>query len=203
VRRALPPALTEPFPAGYAASQLLGQGVSYTYDDVILHPGRIYFGAHEVCPLAAWSAIRGIQLNMCRAGGLDFKYHEKHQAASACGQLADGHCDRGRDGHHHGHGTFRWHRACALSSGTNAVPRSQLGGMGFIHYNNTIEEQAAQVKKAKSHTPGFMVNPLVVAAAAPVSELDAYAVSISNWLSLGCCLARLAGLVSAACHAVL
>lgn len=35
--------------AGYAAAQLFGQGVSYTYDDVILHPGHISFGAHEVC----------------------------------------------------------------------------------------------------------------------------------------------------------
>lgn len=34
--------------AGYSASQLFGQGVSYTYDDVIMHPGHISFGAHEV-----------------------------------------------------------------------------------------------------------------------------------------------------------
>lgn len=34
--------------AGYTASQLFGQGVSYTYDDVIMHPGHISFGAHEV-----------------------------------------------------------------------------------------------------------------------------------------------------------
>lgn len=34
--------------AGYTASQLFGAGVSYTYDDVIMHPGHISFGAHEV-----------------------------------------------------------------------------------------------------------------------------------------------------------
>jgi IMP dehydrogenase len=33
---------------GFAASQLFSQGVCYTYDDVIFHPGHIYFGAHEV-----------------------------------------------------------------------------------------------------------------------------------------------------------
>eukprot|EP00879_Flechtneria_rotunda_P023359 GHRR01024709.1.p1 GENE.GHRR01024709.1~~GHRR01024709.1.p1 ORF type:complete len:172 (+),score=66.25 GHRR01024709.1:224-739(+) len=33
---------------GYTAAQLFGQGVSYTYDDVILHPGYINFAAHEV-----------------------------------------------------------------------------------------------------------------------------------------------------------
>lgn len=34
--------------AGFAAGELFGKGYSYTYDDVILHPGHIYFGAHEV-----------------------------------------------------------------------------------------------------------------------------------------------------------
>jgi hypothetical protein len=35
--------------AGSNAAQLFGQGVSYTYDDVIFHPGHIDFGAQEVC----------------------------------------------------------------------------------------------------------------------------------------------------------
>ncbi|KAA6417380.1 MAG: inosine 5 -phosphate dehydrogenase [Trebouxia sp. A1-2] len=30
------------------ASRLFGQGITYTYDDVIFHPGHINFGAHEV-----------------------------------------------------------------------------------------------------------------------------------------------------------
>ncbi|KAF8064485.1 impdh [Scenedesmus sp. PABB004] len=33
---------------GFSATQLFGQGVSYTYDDVIMHPGHINFAAHEV-----------------------------------------------------------------------------------------------------------------------------------------------------------
>ena len=33
--------------AGLPASKLFGQGITYTYDDVIFHPGHIYFGAHE------------------------------------------------------------------------------------------------------------------------------------------------------------
>lgn len=36
--------------AGFTAGELFGKGYSYTYDDVILHPGHIYFGAHEVRP---------------------------------------------------------------------------------------------------------------------------------------------------------
>ena len=34
--------------AGLNAGELFGQGTSYTYDDVIFHPGHIDFGAHEV-----------------------------------------------------------------------------------------------------------------------------------------------------------
>lgn len=36
-----------PTPSGYTAKQLFSQGVCYTYDDCIFHPGHIYFGAHE------------------------------------------------------------------------------------------------------------------------------------------------------------
>lgn len=34
--------------AGFSASRMFNQGVSYTYDDVIMHPGHINFGANEV-----------------------------------------------------------------------------------------------------------------------------------------------------------
>ncbi len=34
--------------------------------------------------------------------------------------------------------------------------------MGFIHYNNTVEEQVQHVKRAKNHTPGFVVEPAVM-----------------------------------------
>jgi len=37
-------------PAGLPASRLFGQGVSFTYDDVIFLPGHIDFAAHEVRP---------------------------------------------------------------------------------------------------------------------------------------------------------
>eukprot|EP00775_Hariotina_reticulata_P004723 gene4724-4973_t len=39
---------SEQFCDGFTAAQLFGQGVSYTYDDVIMHPGHISFPAHEV-----------------------------------------------------------------------------------------------------------------------------------------------------------
>lgn len=43
-----------------------------------------------------------------------------------------------------------------------AVAMAEVGGMGFIHYNNTVEEQVEHVKRAKSHTPGFVVEPAVM-----------------------------------------
>jgi len=43
-----------------------------------------------------------------------------------------------------------------------AVAMAEVGGMGFIHYNNTVEEQVAHVKRAKNHTPGFVVEPAVM-----------------------------------------
>jgi hypothetical protein len=48
------PGVTQPSPllslpdTGFPAAKMFSQGVSYTYDDVILHPGHIYFGANEV-----------------------------------------------------------------------------------------------------------------------------------------------------------
>ena len=39
---------------GFTGAQLFSQGVCYTYDDVIFHPGHIFFGAHEV-RLGRWA----------------------------------------------------------------------------------------------------------------------------------------------------
>lgn len=44
--------------------------------------------------------------------------------------------------------------------------------MGFVHYNNTIEEQLAHIQKAKSHMPGMIITPAVVSATDPISKLD-------------------------------
>ena len=40
-----------------------------------------------------------------------------------------------------------------------------------MHYNNTIEEQVAQVAAAKRHTPGFVVQPAVLRPSATVMDL--------------------------------
>lgn len=54
--------------AGLPAARLFGQGITYTYDDVIFHPGHIYFGAHEVplqlLLLEATDVISGFKLSL-------------------------------------------------------------------------------------------------------------------------------------------
>lgn len=47
-----------------------------------------------------------------------------------------------------------------------------MGGMGFVHYNNTIAEQLAAVTKVKRHTPGFVVTPVCMSPKDTISRLD-------------------------------
>jgi len=43
-----------------------------------------------------------------------------------------------------------------------AIAMAQLGGIGVIHKNLTIEEQAAQVRRVKKFESGMVVNPLTI-----------------------------------------
>ena len=53
------------------------------------------------------------------------------------------------------------------------LPPGQMGGMGFLHYNNTIEDQVAQLNKVKHHVPGYVVTPYVCSPQDTISKLDA------------------------------
>lgn len=114
---------------GFSASELFGKGYSFTYDDVILHPGHIYFGAHEVS--LATKVTRNIDLQI---------------------PIISSPMD-------------------TVTEGEMAVAMSSLGGMGFIHYNNTIAEQLSNVLKVKRHIPGFVVTPAVLGPDATVDDI--------------------------------
>ncbi|MBO4548760.1 MAG: IMP dehydrogenase, partial [Abditibacteriota bacterium] len=43
-----------------------------------------------------------------------------------------------------------------------AVYMALLGGLGIIHYNNTIEEQVSHVRRVKSFENGFILKPTVL-----------------------------------------
>ena len=49
---------------------------------------------------------------------------------------------------------------------------AQMGGMGFVHYNNTIEEQAQHVLRVKRHRLGFDIKPIVLPPTATIMQMD-------------------------------
>lgn len=51
-----------------------------------------------------------------------------------------------------------------------AIAMAQAGGIGVIHKNLSIEEQANEVRRVKKFEAGMVVNPVTIAPEAPLSE---------------------------------
>lgn len=52
-----------------------------------------------------------------------------------------------------------------------AIEMALMGGIGIIHYNNTIEEQAAMVRAVKRFENGFILSPVVLAPHHTIGEV--------------------------------
>ena len=54
-----------------------------------------------------------------------------------------------------------------------AIGLALMGGVGIIHYNNTIQEQAEQVRRVKRYENGFIDNPMVLSPNCIIADIDA------------------------------
>ncbi len=51
-----------------------------------------------------------------------------------------------------------------------AIAMAQAGGLGVIHRNMGIDQQAAEVRKVKKYEAGMVVNPITIAPEAPLAD---------------------------------
>jgi IMP dehydrogenase len=59
-----------------------------------------------------------------------------------------------------------------VTEATMAIHMALLGGIGILHYNNTVEEQQAEVLKVKRFKNGFISDPYVLSPQHTLADVD-------------------------------
>ena len=67
-----------------------------------------------------------------------------------------------------------------------AIAMAQAGGIGVIHRNFSVEEQAAQVTQVKKYESGVVMNPVTIAVASSVRLLRISATTECSELNRKC-----------------
>jgi IMP dehydrogenase len=60
-----------------------------------------------------------------------------------------------------------------VTESTMAIYLALLGGIGVIHYNNTVEEQVEHVRRVKRFETGFITDPICLPPTATIADVDA------------------------------
>src|SRR3954453_3041153 len=60
-----------------------------------------------------------------------------------------------------------------VTESTMAIYLALLGGIGIIHYNNTIDEQVEMVRRVKGFENGFIPEPMVLSPHHTIRDVDA------------------------------
>ena len=79
--------------------------------------------------------------------------------------------------HHLSHQAAHRHRGLIRALTLWIIVPSQLGGMGFLHYNCTVEEQLNQLLLCKRHVPSLVLDPLVLGPQDTVATVERLMVS--------------------------